>query len=196
MLRFYALIGLMEFSSKKKVLLFFVLIATFAMSSVYYLGHKESNLKRSHSQKLESLNAIFKHLGYGGAIHSFKNYVLRGEVKYYTKADESFDKVRVVILNYLDSFETELSERNSLKAVLDVVTLYEKKLEVAHEKIQNESQLGPDLDKLVRVSDDDALENIENLINLFQKEQLEIREHILFQRAVIYSLLVFLFLKF
>jgi hypothetical protein len=102
---------------------------------------------------LDNLEAA---LGYSGAIHDFKNYVLRGREEYRTNAAAHFQEVSLQI-GRLRS-DTSLGEREK-KAVDDldgVVRKYEANLEVVRRMIDEKKSVA-DIDAAVKVDDTKAI---------------------------------------
>ena len=60
----------------------------------------ESIRKKAHWRNRKLLSDLQQSLGYGGMIHSFKNYVLRGDKKYFDKAIKQSDVISHDILLY------------------------------------------------------------------------------------------------
>ena len=70
------------------VIVIAVLFTAICSSFVYFLYNSVNDVNRvwitqneNSLQKVDALTQIYRHLGYGGFIHNFKNYVLRKELK-------------------------------------------------------------------------------------------------------------------
>lgn len=184
----------MNYLSKKIIIFFFVIVSVVTVSSVFYLGETESQIRQTYNNKLESLNGLFRNLGYGGVIHSFKNYVLRGEIKYYESSKKSLDKAETLISNYFKNFKLQASEKESFESVLEVIKQYRSNLEIVGSEIAKGVSLGSEIDKMVRVDDKDALEGILRLIKLFEKKKIQVESKVEAQRLLICMFLAFLFI--
>lgn len=62
--------------------------------------------------------------GYGGTIHNFKNYVLRGKAKYYDRLDGNFTKLSLAISNYLELADLTSDEKQALQNIKSVMENY------------------------------------------------------------------------
>lgn len=72
----------------------------------------------------QQMNRIHKHLGYGGFIHHFKNYILRADPKYLELLDEDKVEIYAAIEEYA-SLNISDRERGALSRLNDVVKEYE-----------------------------------------------------------------------
>jgi len=106
-------------------------------------------------QKLAVVSKMKDIAGYGGLIHNFKNYVLRGKPKYEAK----FNKLYVQLLNEIEKYkklgasEAELKQLDKIK---DVFTKYYNGLPKVVEAYNNGMSI-KQLDKIVKVNDTPAI---------------------------------------
>jgi len=106
--------------------------------------------------KLEALAGIRKHMGYGGLIHAFKNYVLRADERYYLEAWTHMDQAKTEIETYLVN-QTSETERSSLQTIGLTIDRYRENLNKARLAIA--TGIEPrNLDALVKVDDTSAYE--------------------------------------
>ncbi len=63
---------------------------------------------------------IKSHLGYGGAIHAFKNYVLRKSMKYYDDARDHLDRSLQTISSYNSFADITDDEKKNLEMIRQV----------------------------------------------------------------------------
>ncbi|ORU93638.1 MAG: hypothetical protein A6F70_06115 [Cycloclasticus sp. symbiont of Bathymodiolus heckerae] len=135
---------------------------------VYSQVNNSWNLYIEHETKVtETLLALNAHLGYGGMIHNFKNYVIRGDSKYLElfKHDVSHIHLNIKTLELLGASSQEVKNLDSLgllKAIKLTVDDYEEQLEVAFSMYQTEELLA-DIDDTVKVDDKQALKALEAL---------------------------------
>ncbi len=116
---------------------------------------------KDKDQKPVLATAIRGMLGYGGMIHAFKNYVLRGDEKYLKKARESIKDAETLIASYYNLNPT-LGERTALDDIQATLNEYRKKLDIVRNMVKK--KLSPELvDKAVRVSDKHALRGLTTL---------------------------------
>ncbi|MCF6266768.1 MAG: hypothetical protein L3J57_09520, partial [Desulfuromusa sp.] len=106
-----------SFSLSQKMLILFLIIVVLAGCSSVFLYNRLDQInqqwmtfaqKTSHKQQLVS--QLKSEFGYGGAIHLFKNYILRGQNKYLSKFDAAYQRAKNSIKEYR-SAETSAEER-------------------------------------------------------------------------------------
>ncbi len=112
-------------------------------------------------QKPVLANAIRSMLGYGGMIHSFKNYVLRGDDKYFMKSIESIQGAEEFISQYYQ-LEHTLGEKTALEDIVKTLEEYKNKLDIAKKMIKKKAS-PEEIDKVVQVNDKHALRGLTTL---------------------------------
>ncbi|MBF0622229.1 MAG: methyl-accepting chemotaxis protein [Magnetococcales bacterium] len=114
------------------------------------------------SQKTNHLAHVYQQIGYGGAIHNFKNFVLRQAPKF----EDRFMKNYQAITASLDAFRTmpsaTVDEKKLLDSVQDTVDQYKAGLEKVTAMAKNGASIG-DMDKAVKVNDSPALQALRDL---------------------------------
>ncbi|WP_181905378.1 response regulator [Aestuariispira insulae] len=123
--------------------------------------HIGEGLRGSDRRRLRNLASIRAQLGYGGMIHAFKNYLLRGDEDYLDQARERAVAVRSLVEDFLTLDPTDVEQRHMM-ALLATVTAYRHSIERA----ENLRPLGMDIseiDDMVRVDDGAALEALDKL---------------------------------
>ena len=112
--------------------------------------------------KANLLSQLNRDFGYGGAIHQFKNYVLRGAPKY---EQRSIDKMDAVI-NTIDKYENNPLTSKEEKIQLDIIRGVVQKYAGAVPEVTNMYQQGytaAEIDSAVKISDGPALQAIKLL---------------------------------
>ncbi len=115
------------------------------------------------------LSRIQANLGYGGAIHNFKNYVLRGSEKYYQRTMSKFDEVDQLVEKYRKLGYLSEAEKQGLDAIEEMG----RKYRAAADKVKGMVALGKsprEIDSEVRIDDGPALEAMRHLFG--NKKQL------------------------
>ena len=123
--------------------------------------NKYRNIAFSKIQKIEILTKIQSLIGYGGLIHQFKNYVLRGKKKYYENFNKKYDEVMKYINQYKSIPDISSDEREKLNIIAKTFLQYKNglpKVVQSYGKINIEA-----LDQLVKVNDNPALNAIDTL---------------------------------
>ncbi len=103
----------------------------------------------------ELLNRMWAHLGYGGFIHNFKNYVLRQEDEYLERLEKQFDDFMKIIEEYRQSNPTQF-ELENLAIIENTILTYLDKIPIAKQAAQ-ENWPPQKTDRLVKVDDREAL---------------------------------------
>lgn len=164
---------------------------------------------RDKTHKPVLATEIRMEMGYGGMIHHFKNYVLRGDDEYYKKTSDSINNVNSLIIPYLKS-PTSSAEKSGLRNLYEVIHEYKAKLE--RTKILIRRGLLPEaIDKQIRVDDTHALAGltvldqdiilqIEKKSEAFGERIFSINEskerHAYIQGFILFFLAVFLYFVF
>lgn len=105
--------------------------------------------------------AIRSALGYGGMIHSFKNYILRKDKKYKEKALESIANIEGIIKKYLN-LDPSTGEKTALEDITGMLEQYRSNIELIDQGI--ESNLTPEeIDAKVKIDDSYALRGLYTL---------------------------------
>ena len=84
--------------------------------------------------KQAKIGDLVRSLGYGGAIHDFKNYVLRGDEKYRDGADQSFSKAQEIVVSLRQS-DVSGAESAALDNIEQTISAYQAALKVLHEQV-------------------------------------------------------------
>lgn len=113
------------------------------------------------------LNEIYKHIGYGGLIHDFKNYMLRGDGVYRRGFEDDLDQVLVHIDEYRSLVDINQAELAALNVIAETFKTYHKNIRLIENlaaQAERDGSNAPDapdapnaLDALVRVDDGPAL---------------------------------------
>jgi len=118
------------------------------------------NTKKSIMSQIKTI------IGYGGIIHNFKNYVIRGKEKYSTKVRNEYSKLMNLINQYRslpNVTKEELTLLNSIEKVFNKYYNGMPKVVEAYKNNQNVHQL----DKVVKVNDSPAIKALNTLTTSF-----------------------------
>lgn len=118
----------------------------------------EYSYYKDKNQKPVLAAAIRAELGYGGMIHAFKNYVLRGNEKYYKKTLETIVNTEGFIASYRKLTPT-IGERTALDDIINTLQKYKGKLIIA-QKLVKKGSTPEQIDQSVRVNDKHALRGL------------------------------------
>lgn len=104
-----------------------------------------------------------RYLGYGGAIHQFKNYVLRNQEKYANRFVGNHQQV-ITVLNQLDALASVSEEdKQQLAIIRTTINMYAAGLTKAQSMYQNGLSLR-DIDQGIKIDDGPALNAISALL--------------------------------
>ncbi len=157
----------------------FLMITLVLLSGVIFVGSSvlvsSKNLeaqeiwakyKADTSPKARTLNAIVEHIGYGGMIHHFKNYVIRKDEPRIAKFQIS-SGAAIVALDQYGNTDPSTAETVALDALRNTVKDYGQKIEVVR-SLAKDGLTAAEIDKAVKISDKAALEGLQVLINASQ----------------------------
>ena len=135
------------------------------MLILFGLGVNPAVAADSRSQLAE----VVRTLGYGGAIHSFKNYVLRGVNRetYAITAQKQFEQARKLLLAMQSNDDFSAVDRTELSAIVGVIDQYLDGLN----RIKALFEKGwrtEDIDRVVLVDDVPALQALNRLRKKWQ----------------------------
>ncbi len=153
-----------------------LLIAAFAIglgfdtsSRVDHLVEHIDDYTRTTASKRDLLSRIESDLGYGGVIHNFKNYVLRGSARYIDRFRDKAGKVLQAIADYR-RLGASAEELEPLASIETVVRKYMAQGEVIQRMVDQGASIG-DIDKVVKIDDKPAIDGIERLQSLLKAER-------------------------
>jgi len=129
------------------------------------INFQVDEVRRAITSKLfknDALNRILSLVGYGGLIHNFKNYVLRGDDIYRQNFESHFSQAKNVILEYRHTPGTSNAEHEALSSIEFAFSQYEENLKTITAMRLNNSSVD-EIDRAVIVDDQDALNGIELL---------------------------------
>lgn len=120
-----------------------------------------STFAESAEQKGVLISEVRGHLGYGGIIHNFKNYVLRQEARYATAMRQQLVAFYQTIDRFLAS-NISVSERTALSTIRQTIATYEAQLPIADQAARERWEIA-DTDRRVRVDDQGAIHALATL---------------------------------
>ena len=143
---------------KKIILIISLSLAALVISggmmtyNLYSVAQRWENFLAVVQEKQIHLTAIRTHIGYGGSIHIFKNYVLRGQAKYLTGYQTKKAKVMAHIKAYKAAGTLSAVETSSLAKTRELVEIYEKAILTA-KKMNREGHSVTAMDKVIKIND-------------------------------------------
>lgn len=123
---------------------------------------KSLDLTGARANKPRILTSLHRAIGYGGVIHLFKNYVLRGDRTLVDSLEEKMGLVHTLIGQYRQ-FTLTKAEQGAVQGILDTLRAYEHNLERAF-TLTDEGVTPREIDKALKVNDKPALAGFTTLI--------------------------------
>ena len=114
------------------------------------------------SIKHSLISDIKTYVGYGGIIHNFKNYVIRGNQKYALKVKKQYKEVMELINKYKALSNVTDEELKLLTSISTVFIKYNNGIPSVIAAIDNGLNV-KQLDKIVKVSDSPAIQALDKL---------------------------------
>lgn len=115
-----------------------------------------------------------EHIGYGGLIHNYKNYLLRGDEEYKRRLDDDSINVQRSTIVLLSLLPTE-KEREVLGDIQGVIDEYFSMIKIISEMLADGST-PREIDSVVKVDDTPAIEALRFLQHESAKRTNEVRE--------------------
>ncbi len=128
-------------------------LTVFCLTIFFINNHIEAQDKK------DAVSELVRTLGYGGAIHNFKNYVLRGDEKYRAAATSMFEQASTSLTALSKSDKLNDEEKAAIKAIGGVVQQYQGHLPTI-EKLWQQGKSVEEIDEIVAVDDSPAIEAI------------------------------------
>jgi HD-GYP domain-containing protein (c-di-GMP phosphodiesterase class II) len=135
---------------------------TKAVKDIFLEVEKDRNIIYVKTEKNAVLSEIKELIGYGGLIHNFKNYVLRGEDKYAQNFKKQYLELTIIINKYKVFKGISTEEVSQLEAIEKVFSRYLKGIEIAIDAYEKGNTVLA-IDKLVRVDGYSAIDAFNNL---------------------------------
>ncbi|MEZ6854442.1 methyl-accepting chemotaxis protein [Halodesulfovibrio aestuarii] len=118
------------------------------------------------------LQTMKSEFGYGGIIHNFKNYVLRGSDKYYNMVMANQKKIDKALQEYKGLQDITPEEREALQKLEKVAVLYDENVRLV-KRLWSEGKTPAQIDKIAKRSDYLAIEGFA----VIEKYYDELKEH-------------------
>lgn len=119
---------------------------------------EQAALLQTVSATRDETARLYDELGFGGLIHNFKNYVIRGDDAYRDEARANAHALDIR-LQRLEAYNAELGLELDLSSVRDMITAYSDRLETVR-RGWSEGVSIEELDDRVRVDDNPALDQL------------------------------------
>ncbi|MBF0453245.1 MAG: nitrate- and nitrite sensing domain-containing protein [Magnetococcales bacterium] len=118
--------------------------------------------KSAANPRAALLASLYEEMGYGGAIHQFKNYVLRGSERYYQAFNQRYER----LMETLDAYDLIVGlsprEQQAIQAIRNTIIRYHE----ARSKVAEMLKAGSDakeIDGVVKIDDRSAINGFRTL---------------------------------
>jgi methyl-accepting chemotaxis protein len=118
----------------------------------------------NNNNKKKIISELKEIVGYGGLIHNFKNYVIRGSIKYELRITKNYAYVVKLISNYKKLSNVSNKEITLLNNISLVFKKYNDGLPFVAKAIKLKKTI-KELDKIVKVNDSPAIRALNELSN-------------------------------
>jgi len=144
-----------------------VIIGSINMNSTSSIKNEWNSYNEKVVKRYTYISELKSSMGYGGGIHQFKNYVIRGQEKQLKSFNKHFLNFKTTLKNYrkLDLTKTE---REALNAIEKVFTLYKNNLDYAY-KLVKSGKMPKQIDKVIKISDSPAVKGLATLEKEYSK---------------------------
>ncbi|NJO16858.1 MAG: HAMP domain-containing protein [Thioploca sp.] len=161
------------FFSIKVLLNILFLLILFSFSSIVYFTNEErltdkqgEDFQEQLQTRLELLSQIREHFGYGGIIHHFKNYLLRQQVSYRERFNQSFIQLQAALSQYKTLPNLAAEETKTIDEIIKVARKYNENIAVIEKLIQANQSI-PQIDAVVKIDDSPALSALSTITAQF-----------------------------
>jgi methyl-accepting chemotaxis protein len=144
------------------VLVVILFIGLFSYQSIIPVSKNWQNFQHQVALRQSTLMKIKADFGYGGMIHNFKNYVLRGQDKYVDRINKNHQQLNQEIITYQGIVGLSAEERSALTAISGVMENYHENTALVQEMFAK-GMTSQQIDAAVKISDKPALQAFELL---------------------------------
>jgi len=120
-------------------------------------------IKGAVTDKASLLAELNRHFGYGGAIHLFKNYVLRAQEKYVGRFDNKHDQIVIILDQLLARKNATPADKEHISTIRETIEKYSDAIRIA-QRMYSEGSTAIEIDKVIKISDKPALDAISAFI--------------------------------
>ncbi|KLO23167.1 MULTISPECIES: methyl-accepting chemotaxis protein [unclassified Marinitoga] len=143
-------------------IIIFSIIGFFVIKETRGLKLQWEDYVNTVTKRQDLLSDIKEQFGYGGGIHLFKNYVLRGDEKYITRFFDREEKVMKDFEMYKNIPDVTQEEIKYLKVIEETFKLYGENIKLAAE-LKKQGLSISEIDKKIKIDDGPALNAFDEL---------------------------------
>lgn len=113
--------------------------------------------------KLTLMMDLRTHLGYGGLIHQFKNYILRGQSHYLEAFEREYQSISTILTQFRTLSDLSPADIKAIQIIENTFATYKKHLAIAIE-LKKQHKSVNEIDALVKIDDTPAIQALTNLL--------------------------------
>ncbi|MCP4338578.1 MAG: hypothetical protein GY799_06725, partial [Desulfobulbaceae bacterium] len=110
----------------------------------------------ANQDKAVYLSSLFRNVGYGGAIHQFKNYVLRQNAKYKDRFAKRYQEITIILDQIEKNSNVTAAEKENIDTIRKTIELYNRATQVAADMIDGGASIEA-VDGVIKISDGPAI---------------------------------------
>jgi len=147
-------------------ILLLLLSAVFSGMSIQDNNNATKKYIHDYVERQNEISKIYKLIGYNGAIHFFKNYIIREDERYKESFNNSVKEAKYLIYKYQKLEHLSKEETIAMNILDSTLTLYKQNIIIAEEMMKQgiDKEL---VDQKVKVDDSPAMVALENLQRYF-----------------------------
>ncbi|MEN8256407.1 MAG: methyl-accepting chemotaxis protein [Thermodesulfobacteriota bacterium] len=158
----------LRFTIKLKSLIFTVFLSIIILVTIFFVSRSMqqveliwTNYNQQSVAKLSLLSEIKSQFGYGGFIHNFKNYVLRGQSKYIDRFKNN-SSVMEKAIQQLKKISPSDHEQQAIRKIERVAKAYSDNMKIAASLVA-QGKTATEIDKTVKIDDSPAFEGFKTI---------------------------------
>ena len=171
------------------VLMVILLVAIYSYMAIIPVSKNWKDFQHQVEVRQSLLMQIKAEFGYGGMIHNFKNYVLRGQDKYVGRINNNYERLNNEIVEYQKIAGLKEEEKLALTAIAQVMSNYHKNTSLVQSMFAK-GMSSKQIDSAVKISDKPALEAFDLLDKEY--EQLSSGYNLKIDDAISHSIIALL----
>ncbi|MDH3974079.1 MAG: nitrate- and nitrite sensing domain-containing protein, partial [Deltaproteobacteria bacterium] len=114
------------------------------------------------SERFELVTNLQVKIGYGGVIHDFKNYVLRGQKKYLDRLNKGFDEVLELVKKFRNTKGVTTTELKSMDDIEKTINAYKANMLAVAEMVKRGASTR-EIDNFVKINDLPAINALKKI---------------------------------
>lgn len=150
------------------ILLVMLLAAVGLIKTISPINSEWTRYQSDIALRQTLLMEIKSSLGYGGIIHNFKNYVLRGSDKYHQRLQQNFSELDGLLKRYSGLSVLKEQEKQALISLSQVVSQYQTNLNIV-KILLLENKTPGEIDSKVNINDEPAFKAFTKLDEAYKQ---------------------------